>query len=80
FYVCGKMKDLGNNLHEIRIPPQNRRGGRGGVSRIYFCMNPLDSKSLVILSGEYKNGKKAKNIDSSRKLKDKYIEYVTKRA
>lgn len=51
YYKSEEMAKLDGVLHEMRIPPVRH----GGVVRIYFCVNPEDSRELMLLDAELKH-------------------------
>lgn len=70
YYKSERLRDLGDGLHEMRIPKKRR----GGVFRLYFCYHNLDVKSdvLILLDAELKHKKKPQRMDIAR---DKLKEY-----
>jgi len=75
YYKTGEMEKLEGNLHEMRIPPKRR----GGVVRIYFCVNPEDAQELILLDAELKHETAPGRTGAASKRLSEYQEYLRKR-
>ena len=75
YYKSEEMAKLEGALHEMRIPPKRR----GGVVRIYFCVNPEDSRELMLLDAELKHETKPGRTDTAEHRLKEYLAYLARR-
>jgi len=75
YYKSEEMKKIEGDLHEMRIPQRRR----GGVVRIYFCVNPHDSQELILLDAELKHETEPGRIQTALQRLRQYQVYLTKR-
>jgi len=74
YYKSGEMAKLEGALHEMRIPPTRR----GGVVRIYFCVNPEDSREIMLLDAELKHEKEPGRTDTANRRLKEYLAYLAR--
>jgi len=74
YYTSVEIVKLGGGLLEMRIPPKRR----GGVVRIYFCLNPEDSQELILLDAELKHETEPDRTDIAKKRLQEYQSYLLK--
>ena len=75
YYKSEEMAKLDGALHEMRIPPKRR----GGVVRIYFCVNPEDSREIMLLDAELKHETKPGRTDTANCRLKEYLAYLARR-
>lgn len=75
YYKSQEISKLDGALQEMRIPPRRR----GGVVRIYFCLNPEDSQEIMLLDAELKHETAPGRTDIAKKRLKEYLNYLAKR-
>lgn len=75
YYKTEEISKVEGALLEMRIPPQRK----GGVVRIYFCINPEDTQEIILLDAELKHKKKAMRTETAKRRLREFENYLMKR-
>ena len=75
YFETEEIAKVEGELLEMRIPPQRR----GGVVRIYFCINPEDTQEIILLDAELKHKKQPMRTGSAKRRLTEYQDYLMKR-
>ncbi len=75
YYKTEEISKLKGGLLEMRIPPRRK----GGVVRIYFCVNPEDSQEIILLDAELKHETAPGRTNPATQRLREYQDYLIKR-